>query len=251
MKQTMLLPFLLQVRYTGVSADATFKFEKTGGTSAGKLTLSIGSDDEEFDFGVTATNTLTKLVDAINDEDDWEARACLGADPDVSLTTANLTRAVDDLSETIAEPYRWMVPVPFENAYDTVAGSTTAALSSRQAVDVQGIEQCRVQFEITGTDAGASGNVTLGWQCNNVSGKTAYLPLADGDEPPEGDYAGIKADGWDNQPVDDETVVIAVSGTDTIRKSFTMNLDGIQFIRLHDVENGDTNTVRVKAYLTT
>lgn len=250
MKRTMLLPHLIEVRYIGTGAVATVVFANTGGTSAGLLTLTDDDGANAFDLGVAATDTVSELVAAVDALGDWEARACMGVNFSQSLTTANLAvRAVASLASTNAINGFWIKAIDFTNDYLTAALSATTTPVGNAAVDVRGIDKCAIQFEITGADAGATGNVTFLLQGNNPERKVTddWTPHLTSDIKSHQD--SIDEDEWDTLGIDGDTMAVALNGASEVRKSFSLDLTGIGFVRLGPIVNADDGVVLVKAYL--
>lgn len=248
----MLLSQLLQIRYTGDTDAPTYAFDADGGTSAGKLTL---VDDENgtstFDLGSGDYDTLSELVAGVAALDDWDARICLGAEGGMSLTTAGLTRSLTDTSSTKADTNVWKSPIEFTNEYEEIAAGSTEEPSSRQAIDVRGLELCSVQFEATGADSGASGDVEFIMQANSPSGHATFPTyFQERISDSQSDYDELQADGWDTLKVDGESLTMALDGNTEARKTFTLDARGIDFIRLGEVTNPDDAAIQVKAWLT-
>lgn len=252
MKRSILLSQLLQIRHTGDTDAPTYAFDADGGTAAGQLTLVDDTGGTTtFDLGSGDYDTLSELVTGVQALDEWDARICLGAQGGLSLKTADLTRAFTDTASIAADSNVWKSPISFTNEYEEIAASSTEAPSSRQAVDVRSMELCALQFKVTGADAGAAGDMEMIIQ-GNTPDKHATAPTYFQAWPQTfvSDYDVLDSDEWDTVEIDGEILKVALNGATVVRKSFTLDVHGVDFIRLGQITNPDDAAVQVKAWLT-
>lgn len=245
----MLAPHLFIIVYCGDETHGKVEFEKTGGTSAGKLILTEGTDAEEFDLGSSDYNTLTKLEAAVNALDMWEIHTNPNFDHEYVLSTANFDqRPLADTAETNAVKGDHIYCGKFEEEYETIAGDSEVRLQTPLLFDVRYMSAVAIVVEAQGTDGAANEECELYL--------AALRPEQDLDVPPvnkhDYEYGRIpdtRNVDWDKSALMQESVEFYLDGTDAVMRNRSIEVNGVEMMFVDAFRNGNANEVKVKVFI--
>lgn len=255
MRQSMLLPTLLQVEMTDDDqAVHTVAFDADGGTAAGLLTLTDDDGANAFDLGLAAYDTLTDLKAAINALPEWGAQGPMGVDESITLTTAALierdvavANGVTDLtSQTIMRNF-WLDSIDFTNDYLVIQESATLAPATAQAINVAQYDECVIECEIWAANAAAAGTVLI-----DVFGCNPKRSVHPSEDRMQTSWEALQDATWSTVALDDEQIEQDLAATATTHVVFHRSLDlrGWEYIKLGGITNPDAaHDLYVRAWI--
>ena len=232
----LLADCMLAISYHGISLVHTAAFDENGGTNTeGRLTLIDDSGTTNID--TDTSDTLTKLVTAVNALTGWQCKATPGLLSSMGTQKSVLgPRLVDDMATTVVDR-NGIKGMVFINDYEVMAASATTALISSVPVPIGNAPLCGLSLSVDGADAGAAGLGTFVFVNNPLGARNALPTLF----PPTAYEAAFDTEGlFDTAPA------LTINGTTEVTKTFQEQTYGARHIKLGSVTNGDNAVLNVK-----
>lgn len=251
MKSSMLANHLIALEYVGTDVDyGKAAFDADGGTSAGKLTLTVDETASVYDLGDTSLDTLEKLVESLGTADDWYVFYPLPLNLSNNVKTADFTqRPLADLTEMNMENGRVHEVIGFTNEYEAMANGANE-LQTPILKDVSCVDEVLVTLAITGTDGGASEACTLTLGTLSADKRASSFTGSNADtEDDFGQEPWLASVDFDDGASFEDTIAATLSGTTEVIASEVVNVRGVDFMYAKSFNNGNANTVNIEVFL--